>query len=136
MNIVSLIEKRFSYPEAILRWNTSGITIAGVTGSPGNDSTRLQEPWDITVDWMNTLYIADRKNNRVQKYLRNSTNATTIFGQADGTLGTDLYHLNKPCGVYVHSNGDVYASDRENNRVLLLAYNTTTPTIFAGNGMH
>ncbi|CAF4258591.1 unnamed protein product, partial [Rotaria sordida] len=48
----------------------TGITIAGSVGVRGNDSNLLWAPYAVALDSQLNLYVADRNNNRVQKYLR------------------------------------------------------------------
>ena len=48
----------------------TGITIAGVTGVHGNNSNLLFAPYSVLLDSQLNLYVADRNNQRVQKYLR------------------------------------------------------------------
>jgi DNA-binding beta-propeller fold protein YncE len=48
----------------------TGITVAGLTGVRGNDSNLLYAPYSVVLDSQLNLYVADRNNNRVQKYLR------------------------------------------------------------------
>ncbi|CAF4539650.1 unnamed protein product, partial [Rotaria sp. Silwood2] len=79
--------------EAVLRWNTTGITIAGISNESGSDSTHLNTPWDVTLDYQNSLYIADRNNHRIQKYLVGSLSGITVAGQANGTSGSTLSYL-------------------------------------------
>ena len=47
-----------------------GITIAGSTGVRGNDSNLLYAPYGVQLDSQLNLYVADRNNHRVQKYVR------------------------------------------------------------------
>jgi hypothetical protein len=49
----------------ILRWNTTGITLAGISNIAGNASNQLNYPRDAIPVYSNLLYIADYQNNRV-----------------------------------------------------------------------
>jgi hypothetical protein len=49
--------------------NQTGITIAG-TGSAGNSTTQFQGPRGIAFDSAMNMYIGDRNNHRVQKFLK------------------------------------------------------------------
>lgn len=49
---------------------TVGRTILGVTGVSGNDSTLLSLPFSVAVDAHNNVYVADRGNDRIQKFTR------------------------------------------------------------------
>jgi DNA-binding beta-propeller fold protein YncE len=48
----------------------TGITIAGTTGVHGNDSDLLWAPYSVVLDSQLNLYVAERDNHRIQKYLR------------------------------------------------------------------
>jgi sugar lactone lactonase YvrE len=49
---------------------TSGTTIAGITGIMGNNSTMLYNPLSVALDSQLNLYVADAFNSRVQKFVR------------------------------------------------------------------
>ncbi|CAF3973877.1 unnamed protein product [Rotaria sp. Silwood1] len=48
----------------------TGITIAGTTGVRGNDSNLFWAPYAVALDSQLNLYVADRNNNRIQKFQR------------------------------------------------------------------
>ena len=48
----------------------NGTTIAGVTNTPGQNSTLLGFAFSLTLDNQLNLYVADSYNHRVQKFLR------------------------------------------------------------------
>lgn len=49
---------------------SSGVTIAGVSGLFGTASTLLNLPPSLTLDSQLNLYVVDQSNNRIQKFLR------------------------------------------------------------------
>ena len=49
---------------------SNGSTIAGQTGINGNTSTLLNYPSSVTFDNQLNLYVVDRSNHRIQKFLR------------------------------------------------------------------
>jgi hypothetical protein len=49
---------------------STGTTIAGITGSSGNNATTLNSPWSVRLDNQLNLYVADSDNHRIQKFLR------------------------------------------------------------------
>ncbi|CAF4029846.1 unnamed protein product, partial [Adineta steineri] len=51
----------------VLRWNSTGVTVAGISGNASSGSNYLNRPFDVTLDYANNLYIADRYNYRIQK---------------------------------------------------------------------
>ncbi|CAF1467825.1 unnamed protein product [Adineta steineri] len=119
---------------AVLRWNTTGETIAGVVGQFGNASNQLNVPFGLTMDWSNTLYIADWSNHRVQKYLRNSSFGQTVAGQATGSYNTTSSFLYYPGDVAVDWNSNVYVADTFNNRIQLWTNGSSTGMTVAGTG--
>ncbi|CAF3716204.1 unnamed protein product [Rotaria sp. Silwood1] len=121
--------------EAILRWNTTGITIAGISNEPGNDSTHLNTPWDVTLDYQNSLYIADRNNHRIQKYLAGSLNGTTVAGQENGTSGSTLSYLQNPSRILIDVNGNMYITDTGNHRILSWSSGSSSGVMIAGTGV-
>lgn len=119
---------------SILRSNTSGITIAGITGVTGNANNRLQTPWDVTLDYPKAFYIADRGNNCVQKYLMGSSNGYTVAGQADTSWNTTSSYLRFPSRVLVDSNENLYITDSGNNRIQFWMKDAVSGTTIAGFG--
>ncbi|CAF1494321.1 unnamed protein product, partial [Adineta steineri] len=116
-------------------WNSTGNTVGGTTGSAGVSSTQLKTPYSMALDSSNTLYIADRNNNRVQKVLMGSIIGTTIAGQSNGTGGSALNCLNTPSDIDVDVNGNIYVVDTNNHRVVFWPTGSSSGTIVAGNGI-
>ena len=61
----------------IVRWTddyaAGGTCIVGCTGTTGTGATRLKGPRDLKFDASGNLYVSDNGNNRIQKYLIQST---------------------------------------------------------------
>ena len=110
-------------PIPILRWNTTGITVAGILNKAGPANNTLFNPFDVALDYANNLYVADRHNNRIQKFLFGSLMGQTIAGNttADSTP-TQLYY---PSGVAVDSNQNIYISDSYNYRAVYWSQGAT-----------
>lgn len=127
-----LIEKKlFSVATVpMLRWNSTGITVAGISGSPGNASNQLDTPIDVVFDYANNLYIADYLNHRVQKYLLGTSIGHTVAGT--GNVGSSPSQLNKPIRVVLDSNENLYISDANNHRVQFWFRGATNGTTVAG----
>ncbi|CAF5160781.1 unnamed protein product, partial [Rotaria magnacalcarata] len=115
-----------------LKWNATGITVAGVTGISDTTPDKLNKPQGLSIDSNGTLYIADRNNCRVQKWLSGARNGTTVAGQSNGTCGSGPSLLQTPQGVIVDSDGNVYAVDTYNNRVQLWSYGASFGIMVAG----
>jgi hypothetical protein len=86
------------------------------------------------LDWNNTLYVTDRYNNRVQKFMRGAKNGTTVAGMMNGTSGAAMNELDQPTGIYADSNGNIIVSDVNNNRIQSWASGASTGQTLTGNG--
>ncbi|CAF4197131.1 unnamed protein product, partial [Adineta steineri] len=80
---------------AATRWNKTGITIAGASsGSGGTADNLLSQPYGIALGSFDSLYIADLNNNRIQRWLINASNGTTVAGLSNGTAGASSVAVN------------------------------------------
>lgn len=134
-----------TYNHRVRKINTSGIisTIAGngVMGYGGDGGPALNcsfnYPWSVKIDASGNIYIADTGNQRVRK-IDPSGIITTIAGNGttgfsgDGFIGT-LAQLNSPQGVAVDATGNVFISDKFNNRIRKVSPTGIITTI-AGTG--
>ncbi|CAF0975438.1 unnamed protein product [Rotaria sordida] len=114
----------------MLRWNTTGITVAGIVGNPGNANNQLNTPFDVILDYANNLYIADRANHRIQKYSLGASIGKTVAG--NGTIGSSQYQLYNPSRVIIDLNGNFYISDTYNHRIQFWRNGAVSGTIVAG----
>lgn len=117
---------------AILRWNTSGITLFGTSGIRGNASNQFNNPFGLILTSNNDFYIADRRNNRIQKCRLGSSTCTTAAGQANSIAGTNSTHLNGSTYVYMDSNNGLYIADSNNHRVQYWSEGASFGTTIAG----
>jgi hypothetical protein len=108
--------------------------VAGITSSPGTGANQLTNPFGVTLGSSNTLYIADRGNNRIQKVLMPASSGTTVAGQWNGTTGVALNYLNQPGNVQIDSSDNIYVTEVFNYRVLFWPNGASSGTIIAGNG--
>ena len=95
-----------------------GVTVAGGNGA-GSAANQLNNPISLVVSQIDgAMYIADRNNNRVQKWLFNATFGITVAGSSTGIAGNSSYLLNWPFDVKLAS-GDayLYVSDYRNHRI-------------------
>jgi trimeric autotransporter adhesin len=118
----------------IRKVNTNGIisTVAGngnasYSGDGGvTTNASFNFPYAATVDSSGNIFIADTQNQRVRKVSTNGI-VTTVAGNGgwgfagDGSSG-DNANLSVPSGLSVDGSGNVYISDRGNNRIRKLAY--------------
>ena len=102
-------------------------TIAGngVAGYSGDGGPALQAslnfPAGLALDPNNNLYIADRNNHRIRKVSSDGI-ITTVAGDGVNDFGGDggpalEAHLHLPSDVEAGPEGELYISDRSNNRI-------------------
>lgn len=92
-------------------------------GALARDSV-LFSPAGVAIDGMGNILIADENNNRVRKINTKSGIITTIAGNGAATFDSNddkgpaiIASLNKPSGLAVDFEGNVYIADRGNSRV-------------------
>jgi len=117
-----------------LRWNSIGMTIAGVSNISGTDNMHLNTPRDLTLDYQGTMFIADLNNHRIQKYVRGSRNGATVAGFGNGTSSTSPNGLTSPIHVIVDDEENLYISNLGNNRILYWPRNALSGVVVAGFG--
>lgn len=112
---------------------TEGVTVAGSNiGAEGNAANLLSGPQNICIDANNNLYIADRWNNRVQKWAPGATTGVTVAG-GNGS-GTAANQLSETLDVGIDGADNVYVIDYHNNRVQKWAPGASTGITVAGGG--
>jgi sugar lactone lactonase YvrE len=118
--------------------NVVGTGASGYSGDGGPATkAQLKVPAGLTFDTKGNLYIADRGNHRVRKINKEGI-ITTVAGNGtagfsgDGGPATQA-SLNLPSGLAVDRKGNLYISDRSNNRVRMVNSRGIIKTI-AGNG--
>lgn len=114
-------------------WNATGNTVAGITGSPGISAGQLTSPFGVALGSGNTLYIADRGNHRIQKWIIGAANGTTICGQSNGISGVALNYLNNPANLVVDASENIYLAEVFNHRVLYWPSGASMGILVAGN---
>jgi len=112
---------------------TSGTIVAGSTSATaGSDSLSLNSPHGLALDESNSfLYVADRNNHRVQRYVLGSLSGVTVAGgNGAGTAANQFYG---PTDIYLSKlDGSLYISDSYNNRIQKWQKNATYGTTVAG----
>ena len=93
---------------------TNTLSMVAGTGCRGSESHRLAHPLGIFVDRNFTLYVTDADNNRIQRFVYGSVNATTVAGNgAPGTIS-----LNHPVDIVLDGNGYLFIVDRDSHRII------------------
>ena len=120
----------------------AGSGLAGFAGDGGPAlQALLNTPLGLAVDSQGTLYIADSGNHRIRTITPDGT-IHTIAGSGvpgfagDGATG-DFASFRNPSAVAVDARGNIFVADAGNNRVRMLAPQSTAtplPTALAGHG--
>ena len=103
----------------IVRWrlgDTSWTLVAGVTGVSGSSSTLLNGPRSVILDPFGNMYVVDGYNHRIQMFLENDNNATTIAG-VTGSSGTAANELDNPHGLAFDDDLNLHVVDTNNHRI-------------------
>lgn len=108
---------------------TSALVVAG-TGTGGPAANQLNNPNGIFVRDDGTLYIADLRNNRIQKWSANATAGQLVAG--DGTAGNSSSQIYFPTSVVVDSDEFIYVTELRNARVTRWASQSSTGVCIAG----
>lgn len=88
-------------------------TAIGTWGSYGTQEGKFDAPQGIAIDEQrNLVYVVDAGNNRVQAF-----DITGKFGNSFGKGGPQKSHFNNPNGIDIDDNGNIYVSDRGNDRI-------------------
>ena len=121
-------------------------TVAG-NGSPGSlgdggpaTAARLNSPRGIAIDASGDIYIGDRSNNKVRRVLAATGVITTYAGTGTAGYTGDggpalAARLDRPQGIHLAGNGDLYVADANNNVVRMISGATGIITTFAGTGV-
>ncbi|MFY9221948.1 MAG: IPT/TIG domain-containing protein [Blastocatellia bacterium] len=82
----------------------------------------LFSPSGVAVDGQGNIYVSDENNNRIRKINTRSGMITTIAGNGAPDFNGDkgpaiVASLNKPAGLAIDLEGNIYVADRANSRV-------------------
>ena len=81
-------------------------------GGSGSGDGELNIPWGIDIDKNGDVYVADWRNDRIQKYAPDGR-----FLMKFGTAGQGDGKFNRPTGVAVDKDGAIYVTDFKNDRL-------------------
>ncbi len=88
-------------PQFVLTW-----------GSQGTGDGQFASPDYIAVDGSGSVYVADRLNERIQKF-----DGTGTFLTQWGSMGTGDSQFSNPRGIAVDGSGNVYVAEEFNHRI-------------------
>lgn len=98
--------------------SSTGVTIAGGNGL-GINSNQLNGPTEILLSKVDAaLYIADRMNNRVQKWFLNASSGITVAGSTTGLVGQTAFLMNGAYAIALNEDESyLYVTDTNNIRI-------------------
>ncbi|CAF3701046.1 unnamed protein product [Rotaria sp. Silwood1] len=91
-----------------------GIVVAGGQSS-GNDLKQLTCPHGVMVDELGTVYVADRYNHRVMRWLKGATQGSVVVGGHG--QGAQANQFNYPCDLSFDRQNNLYVLDSGNQRI-------------------
>jgi sugar lactone lactonase YvrE len=109
---------------------TSGTTVASGVNQLGGSTLSVSSKYDVFVDGVGNIYVADFYNHRVEKWATGATIGTTVAG--GNGKGAAANQLDTPTGVCVDAAGNIYVADFGNHRVQKWAPGATSGTLVAG----
>jgi DNA-binding beta-propeller fold protein YncE len=109
----------------IVRWVLDAqnwtLLAGSINGVSGSSASLLSGPTDVAFDSMGYMYVADENNHRVQLFLPDRLNGTTIAG-VSGVSGPSATELYKCTGVAFDSRFHLYVADYHNHRIQKYVY--------------
>jgi uncharacterized protein (TIGR03437 family) len=101
-------------------------------GGPAT-AAQLRNPWDLAVDSVGSIYVADTDNHRIRKITAGGV-ITTLAGNGSRSFSGDggpatTASLNAPFGVALDGFGNVYIADGLNNRIRKVSPGGTISTV-------
>ena len=108
----------------------TGIVVAGGHGL-GANLDQLNWPTYLFVDTQFTLYISDKNNSRVMRWMRGAKEGTVVASE-DVIKEEDLMQSHGPAGLWVDGRGHVYMAGFGNDAVMRWDKGATKGTIIIG----
>ncbi|MDD5369118.1 MAG: TIGR03663 family protein [Anaerolineaceae bacterium] len=97
---------------------TTTLTADALIGSAGDQPGQFNAPRGVAIAPDGSLYVADSKNNRIQRFKPDGTPIQAWGTFADASKGeAPGGTFNEPWGVAVGPDGSVYVADTWNNRI-------------------
>jgi DNA-binding beta-propeller fold protein YncE len=106
-----------TWNDRIVRTDAEG-NVVGLFGEVGSEEGCLQRPHAVATDKAGNIYVVDAWNHRIQKFSPEGE-FLLAFGSKGGPWGYDEADgkFTYPYGVAVDSEGRIYVSDFNNNRL-------------------
>ena len=131
--------------DRVLRLNVRNGVIRAITeqGLPGSNSTStvatFNSPTALAIDSADNLYIAEMEDHRIRMMDLDVGGVSTVAGDGsagftgDGSQATRA-KLNKPEGVAVDADGNIFIADTGNRRIRRVDFGTGIISTIAGDG--
>lgn len=115
--------------EYIKVFDQEGTFVRLVGTGPGTADGNLSRPYGVTFDSTGNVWVADRGNQRVQKF-----SSTGVFLSKFGSAGSAVGRFSEPNAITIDSSNNLYVTDRNNHRVQKFDANGTYLMHYAGIG--
>ncbi len=99
------------------------LSTLGMSGKYGADNAHFGYPESTALDSSGNIYVADRGNDRIQKFSSSGVYISTLG--VPGKSDVDNSHFNTPVSVALDSSGNIYVADTYNHRIQKLSSNGT-----------
>ena len=106
--------------------NKEGNSLRSI-GSSGSGKMQFSNPSAIVIRG-DVIYLADESNQRIQKFTTSGEHICTF-----GSSGSDEGQLNCPRGICIDTEGRVYVSECNNNRISVFGADGTFDHVITGN---
>lgn len=93
-----------------------------------NSSSGLKNPEGIVLDDDGFLYVTRENDDQVFRYSADFSSVRSVAGQSSSS-GNGLDELNKPLGLAIDNNSNLYIAERDNKRVMKWTPNATSGTM-------
>ena len=118
----------------VKRWRKGETEVEGIVVAGGHRvGTNLNQfnwPSFLFIDREETVYVSDRDNHRVMKWLKGAKEGIIVAGGYG--RGNSLKQLFEPMGLLVNEVGDIYVADAENHRIMCWPFGSEEGRIVAG----
>ena len=125
--------------EAGQSWTVTTLAGSGQEGflDAGPLSAKFYEPQGLVLDSAGNVYVADTRNHSIRKVTPSGT-VTTLAGNGTSGFQDDddgsLAQFNRPTGVVLDEDGNLYVADRDNHRIRKIDTTTGEVETYAGTG--
>ncbi|CAF0860523.1 unnamed protein product [Adineta steineri] len=116
----------------------NGISYSRVDKWSSNSNTSTpaltvpQECYGLFIDTSNVIYCASTAANKVVKRWLNDNVTTSSIIAGTGTAGATATTLNRPVGIFIDTQFNLYVADSANNRIQMFPLNVFTAVTIVG----